>query len=222
MLEELRSGHLGAALEAALGEHPKAQNLRPATAELLHLLGPEKREATAAEAVRQFDRLFPPAGRLAAPPYEAEYGPAHIFQKADLLADVAGFYRAFSLELGASTKDRPDHLALELEFLGFLLEKEAYADLQGTGELVALTAEARSKFVTAHLGCWVEGFARALRRESPPPLYRAWTALLEAAVAAEVELTGRPLEVTRTELTPNKRPEGLGQFCFGAPIIGPG
>jgi len=222
LVEELRSGHLGETLEIAIGDHPSSQRLSAAAAALRLLLRPDRREATASAAVVQFDRLFPPAGKLAAPPYEAEYGPAHIFQKADLLADVAGFYRAFSLELGSAAKERPDHLALELEFLGFLLEKEAYALLQADSELATLTAEARGKFVTSHLGCWVGGFARALAREMPPPLYQAWTAFLEAVVAAEVELAGRPLESVRTDLTPNKLPEGMGGFCIGAPMIGPG
>src|SRR3990172_4946219 len=32
------------------------------------------------------------------PPYEAEYGQAHIFEKTQTLADISGFYRAFGLE----------------------------------------------------------------------------------------------------------------------------
>lgn len=41
------------------------------------------------------------------PPYEAEYGQAHIFEKTQTLADISGFYRAFGLESAAAIRMSP-------------------------------------------------------------------------------------------------------------------
>ena len=44
------------------------------------------------------------------PPYEAEYGQAHIFQKSHTIADLRGFYKAFGVAPNPEMKDRPDHV----------------------------------------------------------------------------------------------------------------
>ncbi len=60
-------------------------------------------------------------------PYETEYTTPDALYKAHQLADIAGFYRAFGLEMSTENRERPDHLAAELEFMHFLALKEAQA-----------------------------------------------------------------------------------------------
>ena len=40
------------------------------------------------------------------PPYETQYGSTHIFWQSQQLADIAGFYRAFGLELSKQAHER--------------------------------------------------------------------------------------------------------------------
>lgn len=58
------------------------------------------------------------------PPYETEYcewkDPTH---RAQRLADVSGFYCAFGLEPSRRVPERADNIALEIEFVAFLIEK---------------------------------------------------------------------------------------------------
>jgi len=121
------------------------------------------------------------------PPYGAEYGQAHIFEKSQTLADVAGFYRAFGLELAAGVRDRPDHVAFELEFMEFLCLKEDLALLreEEAGRL-AIIRDAERAFLASHLGLWAFAFARRLQRRAVTGPFAASARLLEAFMAAEL------------------------------------
>ncbi len=121
------------------------------------------------------------------PPYGAEYGQAHIFEKAQTLADVAGFYRAFGLELAAGVRDRPDHVAFELEFMEFLCLKEDLALLreEEPGRL-AIVRDAQHAFLSGHLGLWAFAFARRLQRRTVTGPFAASARLLEAFLAGEL------------------------------------
>ena len=127
------------------------------------------------------------------PPYGSEYGQAHIFEKTQTLADAAGFYRAFGLALAEDLHDRPDHIAVELEFMEFLCLKQAWADSKGHshGQL-ALCRKAQRNFLADHLGFWAFSFARRLRQRPDPGPFAAWAGLLESFLAQELAAAGIP------------------------------
>lgn len=125
------------------------------------------------------------------PPYETEYGQAHIFQKTQTLADISGFYRAFGLELSPDFKDRPDHVAAELEFMEFLCVKEAHDLIEGLDEDTrSLCRRAQREFLDEHVGRWMFGFARRLREKAPGNPYGLFAELLGDFLAAELRSMG--------------------------------
>ena len=125
------------------------------------------------------------------PPYEAEYDQAHIFQKSHALADIAGFYKAFGLELGPDFKDRLDHISVELEFMHFLCLKEAYAlDKGHTEEQLAVCRETQTKFLGEHLGLWVFAFAERLDKKATGRLFELMAHLLSAFLTFEMRSLG--------------------------------
>jgi nitrate reductase assembly molybdenum cofactor insertion protein NarJ len=97
------------------------------------------------------------------PLYETEYGPGRSLAKGHDLADLAGFYHAFGVELadleGSGRTELPDHVAVELEFYGYLLRKEAH--LQSVHDQVGgeIVADARRKFLRDHLGGFLPSIA---------------------------------------------------------------
>ncbi|MBI3159843.1 MAG: molecular chaperone TorD family protein [Chloroflexi bacterium] len=102
---------------------------------------------------------FGAAGSLC---YETEYGLPHEYRQSQELADLGGFYRAFGFQMGGSTRERPDHLAVELEFMSVLALKEALACENGSDDHAEICVDAARKFVQDHLGRWFELFRQSL------------------------------------------------------------
>jgi TorA maturation chaperone TorD len=192
---------------------PKSQRLASAAAELLRSearaaavplgfgeLPPDHLDvAPLLEALRQsvdgldaeYQRVFCLVMARECPPYETEYhSSAEPFFRSQQLADIAGFYRAFGLETSQTEPDRPDHLALELEFLAYLLLKKRLALTAGSSDRngaahAGLCDETFALFFRDHLAWWVPSFATGLRRKAGTGFYAALAQVLAALIPAE-------------------------------------
>jgi len=165
------SGYLFRAGDGVLGERVRA-------------LLDAAREATPESLSNSYMRLFDPVGGPF--PYEAEMKPLEDFSKAQLLADIMGFYRAFGVE---PRDDRPDHLAAELEFMHYLALKEQHALDAGRSEDAAVCRDAQEKFLRDHLLTWADSLAEALRPrlDATAPFYARLLGLLDTLLATEKE-----------------------------------
>jgi nitrate reductase assembly molybdenum cofactor insertion protein NarJ len=119
---------------------------------LVELISAESNvDAVRSEYIELFDR-----GRSTNSLYETEYGRARAAVKGNELVDIAGFYRAFGLNLDSDETQREmlDHIGVELEFYGLLLLKQnALAELNDVeGQEIVL--DARKKFLLSHLGAF--------------------------------------------------------------------
>lgn len=134
-------------------------------------------------------RLFGPAGRASL--VETAWGDTgRLLGTGATLADLGGFYRAFGVEPSATCPRPEDHLALELEFLGVLALKEAWAIAEGLDQALAVTRDAATAFLRDHLGGWVGAWREALLESDPSPAYAALAAAIVALVAAECARLG--------------------------------
>lgn len=163
--------------------------------------------------VEEFVSVFGHATNKDAPPYESHYGTAHTFQQSQMLADLAGFYRAFGVKARPGI-ERVDHVSTELEFLAYLMMKEAEVD----EARAAVCRDARRSFVRDHLATWIPAFTTRLRARTDGTYGRA-AERLHAFVSGECESLGleRPAgvagNVTFPEWTPETEPPG----CAVAP-----
>jgi TorA maturation chaperone TorD len=138
-----------------------------------------------------FERLFGHTAQGKVCPFETEYGRNILFQQAQELADIAGFYLAFGLNLSGETCNRPDHVACELEFLEFLSLKEAYALEVRDADMLKTTRAAMRKFMRNHLGRFGKAFGSSLAREDQGGTH----GMLGEALVAFLELECRALDV---------------------------
>lgn len=189
-----------------------------ALATLLGGLSPEALEA-------DYRRIFGHAISQECPPYETEYGSAHVFQQAQTLADIAGFYRAFGLEMSDLAKERPDHISVELEYMSFLAFKEAYAlEHHGAGQ-VEVCREAQRAFLGEHLGRWALLFAKLLGKKAESGFYQYLAFLTEGFLAQEHRRLGVTSQTfNEGDLKPTGfKAEGgcfscgVEEFCFVEP-----
>lgn len=98
-----------------------------------------------------------------------------------LIADVAGFYRAFGFE---ARGERPDHLSAQLEFLALVCVQEAGARLAGLEEEAGVCTRAREAFLRDHLA-WLPSFAERVRKASPRTALHHLVALVRQLMESE-------------------------------------
>jgi TorA maturation chaperone TorD len=144
----------------------------------------------------EYDRVFGLVVPKECPPYETEYYPMpETFGRSQQMADIAGFYRAFGIEPARSSPERPDHLALELEFMAFLLlkKREALAtadvDLEAADRAM-ICDRAERDFFRDHVAWWVPTFAAGLRRKARDGYHDALAGVLAAWVPDECRRLG--------------------------------
>lgn len=122
--------------------------------------------------------------------------------KGAILADVAGFYRAFGFQLSEQTHEKVDHLLCELEFVAMLFVMLAKAHDQETS---SITYDALAAFSADHLGEWIEKFCERLTQTTSFPFYQYLAKLLSHLWLGMVQIHhlpssgGGPLESNEEE-----------------------
>ncbi len=120
-------------------------------------------------------------------PYETEHRKGHEFAKAQILADIMGFYRAFGVY---PEGDRADNIAAEMEFMGLLTLKEAHAVRADEADNASICRDAGRKFFTEHVSSWSDALLGVLRagvNENSHPFYKHLIDLYEVFMESEKE-----------------------------------
>jgi len=158
-------------------------------------------------------------------PYEIEYfQKINVFSRTHQLADIAGFYRAFALD--SVHGERPDHIAVETEFLHYLLERRIAAHQLNHGqEKESILDDAFKDFFRDHFGCWSLAFANclsALAKTRGDEFYQAVALFLEHLATAETSRLGlsrSDLRTVRTQPTSMESTPG-DDTCQGCVVKG--
>jgi len=122
-------------------------------------------------------------GRLSL--YETEYGEGQALRGVHELGDLAGFYRAFGLEVGRRIGERVDHVTVECAFMHVLCYKEAYAMVHHGTEQRVVCREAQARFLREHLGAWLPSVARRILDVRAGSTYTGWARLALRFLATE-------------------------------------
>ena len=103
------------------------------------------------------------------------------------LTDVKKCYREAGLFVHRGTKERPDYLGIELDFMYWLTAQEALAWQENDSEKIAKLAENQHSFFTNHLALWAPKFCRVMFGDAYTDFYRGIARLLEAFIVMENE-----------------------------------
>ncbi len=186
-------GHLKEAELPALPEALAGLGAPPALVALAGQLLPVLAQEPPEELAREYDRLFEATGGLACPPHETTLvadTPQEGLTRTFRMADVAGFYRAFGVEMRPGT-ERPDHIAAELEFAHLLSVKELVALERGDGdEAVAVCRDASRSFLRDHLHPFALRLAERIPQASARPPFSLAGRLLGGFVDFDARAIG--------------------------------
>lgn len=161
-------------------------------------------------------RVFSNVITLDCPPYETLFGNDHVFAQSHVMGDIAGFYKAFGVELSKDIHERLDHLSVEFEFMHFLAYKESFSRCHDGAEKTQIVVDAQKKFVKNHIGRWVPLFCRMLAKKADSGLFK-----LVADMTAEwmdfeaAYMSVAPQPYTETDYRPAtfNAPEGQTYEC---------
>lgn len=138
--------------------------------------------------LEEYTELFEPHGKLLAPLYETEYTretPQHALTEQAQFADIAGFYKAFGLEISEEMPDRVDHIATELEFMHILTYKESIAIKDNETEHIEIVQDAQRKFMADHLSRWTGKFKNRLAQAECGKFYNILGEMLDLWISLD-------------------------------------
>lgn len=119
----------------------------------------------------EYTRLFIGPRHLLAPPY----GSVHMEESRRLMGEstvsAVQHYLAAGVNMDAEQQDIPDHIAVELEFMGFLAAREVEALEAGSLEDAREWRVRQRRFLAEHLGSWVPVFAERLAEDTDSPYF---------------------------------------------------
>jgi TorA maturation chaperone TorD len=128
--------------------------------------------------------------------------------KGAILADIAGFYKAFGFQLAENTSEKVDHLICELEFVVLLLIMLAKAREENLTEGYSVTYDALAAFCHDHLGEWLELFCQQLTQMTVLPVYQQIAKMIQRAWSGVMTVNHLPIpesslpEIATEEGTP--------------------
>jgi putative dimethyl sulfoxide reductase chaperone len=228
MIETLRSrSHWYRLLAGVFAEEPQAAFLRELRSEAclasLAELGVnfgddflvESEEALLEELAAEYTMLFVAPGGF--PPMESVRLQGGLRQSA--VNETRDDYAAegFSVQPGRFiTFD--DHLAVEMQFVAALLERQADALEQDDATEAMRLEKTVKRFWVKHLGCWVRGYASLVEEAAAHTFYREMARLLDAFAIAELEVMGLEIDDQDGGRWRAPKPESVTQpmQCGGA------
>ncbi len=131
----------------------------------------------------EYARLFVGPYSLVAAPYGSVYLDEGGRIMGDSTMDVINWYEREGLMRSGDCKDVPDHIAIELEFMSFLMRKEMNAVADSDTRSAENYASKRRNFAVALLGSWIPEFCEKIRTGTDNEYYKAIADCMKAVAS---------------------------------------
>jgi len=132
-----------------------------------------------------FSGLFVGPYVLLAPPYGSVYLENKRMVMGESTIDVISQYKDEELDIGI--KEAPDHIAIELEFMYFLIFREIEAIGNGQYDDAVNFVAKEKAFLTHHLGTWVPDFTDNIKKHAQTKFYRDLAHLTNSFIVKDME-----------------------------------
>lgn len=133
----------------------------------------------------EYARLFVATGDHPSFPYESVYTDPHRQMMSDAYDEVIKEYQEAGFKKVADYPEPEDHLSLELAFMSQLCAKAAQALRQQKEEEALSLITLQKRFLTRHLGRWVENFCQDLTAGASHEFYKALANFTSAFIRHE-------------------------------------
>jgi TorA maturation chaperone TorD len=131
-----------------------------------------------------FAELFVGPYKLLAPPYGSVYFEDNRIMGNSTI-DVRNCYESEGLDI--VIKDAPDHIAVELEFMYYLIARQIEAVRESNLHVVQACRRKQFDFLQAHLGRWLPEFVEKVQKNARTEFYRRLAGLTEAFVQNDMK-----------------------------------
>ncbi len=130
-----------------------------------------------------FTQLFIGPFKLLAPPYGSVYLEDNRML-GDSTIDVRSFYEGEGLEV--VIKDAPDHIAMELEFMHYLVTKQIEAAGKENLQILQSCLQKQQSFLQTHLARWLPRFVKNVQENAQTEFYKKLAQLTEMFVQKDL------------------------------------
>lgn len=145
--------------------------VNPACSEISERMQKAVKKSTTQELLIEYTRLFVGPFKMLAPPYSSLY-----FGSETLMSDetvwVVDFYRKAGLKFDQETKEVPDHIAIETEFMYWLIHNEIKALDSGDRDRAFSLWENQQEFFAKHYRKWAQEFCTKVATETNSDYFR--------------------------------------------------
>jgi TorA maturation chaperone TorD len=106
----------------------------------------------------------------------------------DSTVDAQKRYRHAGVDIAGDFKEAPDHIAVELEFMHFLIFKEIEAATRSNIQAFDNYLKQQQSFLEDHLGAWVSDFTENIIVNSDTEFYKALATSTNIFIKQELQL----------------------------------
>lgn len=143
----------------------------------------------------EFTRLFLGPGKHISPHESVQIGRDGILNDATTVR-VSHFIEVAGYEFRADSKQYPDHICSEFEFMEALISKQTEAIADGDLEEAETSKMLQDEFLQRHLLLWIPQFCNEIEQSAKSPLYKT----LGRAVSAFIKMESEQGTVKLTDL----------------------
>lgn len=131
-----------------------------------------------------YSRLFVGPYKLLAPPYGSVYLEDNRLMGESTM-DVKSCYEAEGLDI--VLKEAPDHITMELEFVYYLITKQAQAIENADLQMAEAYKHKQLTFLSSHLSRWLTGFSENVQKNAQTDFYKTLARLTELFIQKDMD-----------------------------------